>query len=86
EQSFLRQNRDMVWFLLFPGFFLLLGCAAWFFLRAYRIHPHEGTIYEYMTDESGQVVLDDAKNEGTKNVRKGWMVWEFCRFLPFIRP
>lgn len=66
EKSFLRQNRDMVWFLVFPAFFLLLGSLSWIFLRRYRIHPHEGTSYEYMTDENGKVVLDDARNQTTK--------------------
>ena len=68
EKSFQRQSRDLAWFLLFPAFFLLLGSLAWIFLRRYRIHPHEGTAYEYMTDETGKVVLDDAKNETTKRL------------------
>lgn len=81
EQSYQRHLRDNNWFLLFPAFFLLLGCAAWFFLRRYRIHPHEGTVYEYMTDESGNVVLDDAKNEDTKNLKKWSMISKFIDLL-----
>jgi hypothetical protein len=74
EKSFQRQNHDMIWLLLFPGLLFLLGCLSWLFLRKYRIHPHEGTIYEYMTDETGQIVLDDAKNESTKNLRKANLI------------
>ncbi len=68
EKSFQRQQQDLAWFLLFPAFFLLLGSLAWIFLLRYRIHPHEGTTYEYMTDEDGKVVLDDAKNDTTKSL------------------
>jgi len=74
EKSFQRQNRDMGWFLIFPAFFLLIGSLCWIFLRRYRIHPHEGTTYEYMTDESGKVVLDDAKNETTKSLHQGYLL------------
>ncbi len=68
EKSFQRQNHDFIWILILPGFFLVLGILCWIFLRRYRIHPHEGTTYEYMTDEDGKVVLDDAKNETTKSL------------------
>ena len=68
EESFQRQNKDLAWFLMFPAFFLLTGSLCWIFLRRYRIYPHEGTTYEYMTDEKGRVVLDDAKTETTKGL------------------
>lgn len=70
ESSYQRRIKDNGWFLLFPAFFLLLGCTAWFFLRKYRVHAHEGTVYEYVTNEEGKVVLDDAANETTKGLKK----------------
>lgn len=67
--SYQRQRSDTLYFLYFPASLFLLGILCWVFLRKYRVHPHEGTIYEYVTDESGRVVLDDARNSTTKSLR-----------------
>jgi hypothetical protein len=67
--SYQRQLNDNVYILLFPGTLFLIGIICWIFLRKYRVYAHEGTIYEYLTDESGKVVLDDARNSTTESLR-----------------
>ena len=67
--SYQRQLNDTMYFLVFPGLLFLLGVVSWIYLRKYRVHAHEGTIYEYLTDESGRVVFDDARNSTTKALR-----------------
>ncbi|GAB2579252.1 hypothetical protein [Spirosoma areae] len=67
--SYQRQLNDNVYILLLPGMLFLIGIGCWIFLRKYRVHAHEGTLYEYVTDESGKVVLDDARNSTTKSIR-----------------
>jgi len=68
--SFQRQSSDRMYILGFAGALFLIGILCWIFLRKYRVHAYEdGSIYEYVTDESGKVVLDDAKNSTTKTLR-----------------
>ncbi len=67
--SYQRQIQDHGYILLLPGMLFLIGIACWIFLRNYRVHAHEGTLYEYVTNEEGQVVLDDARNTTTKALR-----------------
>ncbi|CAN5427669.1 hypothetical protein BH09BAC4_BH09BAC4_10430 [soil metagenome] len=68
--SYRRQLSDNIYILVFPGLLFLIGSLCWIFLRKYRVHAYEdGSIYEYVTDESGKVVLDDAKNSTTKALR-----------------
>lgn len=67
--SLRRQLADTQYFLVFPALLFLIGCLCLIFLRKYRVHPHEGTIFEYVTDEHGRVVLDDARNSTTKALR-----------------
>lgn len=70
KNSYERQLSDNIYILFFPGFLFLIGCLCWIFLRKYRVHAHgNGSIYEYVTDENGKVVLDDAKNSTTKSLR-----------------
>ena len=69
EGSYKRQLSDNVYILIFPGILFLIGIVSFVFLRKYRVHAHPGTMYEYVTDESGKVVLDDAKNSTTKSLR-----------------
>ena len=59
-----------MYFLIFPGLLFLIGIICWISLRKYRVHAHKGTIYEYVTDETGKVVLDDTRNSMTKALRK----------------
>ena len=67
--SYQRQLHDNKYLLVFPAVLFLLGSGCWFFLRKYRVHPHEGTIYEYVTNEDGKVVLDDAASPLTRGLR-----------------
>lgn len=67
--SYQRQLHDNVYILAFPGLLFLIGILCWIFLRKYRVHAHEGTLFEYVTDENGKVVLDDARNSTTKSLR-----------------
>lgn len=67
--SYQRQLHDNVYILVFPGLLFLIGILCWIFLRKYRVHAHEGTLYEYVTDENGKVILDDARNSTTKSLR-----------------
>jgi hypothetical protein len=68
--SFQRQRSDNIYILGFAGLLFLIGTLCWIFLYRYRVHAYEdGTIFEYVTDESGKVVLDDAKNGLTKSLR-----------------
>jgi hypothetical protein len=64
-----RQLNDNVYILGFPGILFLIGAVCGIALRKYRVHAHEGTMFEYVTDESGKVVLDDARNSTTKSLR-----------------
>lgn len=67
--SYRRQLHDNIYLLVLPGTLFLIGTGCLVFLRNYRVHAHEGTIYEYVTDEGGNVVLDDAKNRATRALR-----------------
>jgi hypothetical protein len=67
--SYQRRLGDNAYILVFPGILYLMGGLCWIFLRKYRVHAHEGTIFEYVTDESGKIVLDDARNSTTKALR-----------------
>nr|WP_295926627.1 hypothetical protein [uncultured Dyadobacter sp.] len=71
KSSYQRQLSDNIYILFFPGMLFLIGCLCWIFLRKYRVHAHEdGSINEYVTDENGKIVLDDARNSTTKSLRK----------------
>jgi hypothetical protein len=71
KSSYERQLRDNIYILFFPGLLFLIGSLCWIFLRKYRVHAHgDGSIYEYVTDENGKIVLDDAQNSTTKSLRK----------------
>ena len=67
--SYQRQLNDNVYMLVLPGILFLIGIVCLIMLRKYRVLPHEGTIYEYLVDENGKVVLDDVKNSTTKGLR-----------------
>ncbi|RRB07264.1 hypothetical protein [Larkinella rosea] len=67
--SYQRQINDNKYILVFPGLLFLIGLGCGIFLRKYRVHAHEGTMYEYVTDENGNVVLDDAHSSTTKSLR-----------------
>jgi hypothetical protein len=67
--SYERQLSDNIYILIFPGTLFLIGCTCWIFLRKYRVHAREGSIYEYVTDENGKIVLDDAANATTRSLR-----------------
>ena len=67
--SFQRQIGDNIYILGFAGVLFLIGALCWIFLRKYRVHAREGSLYEYVTDESGKVVLDDAQNGFTRSLR-----------------
>lgn len=67
--SYQRQLHDNTYLLVFPAALFLIGSACWFFLGKYRVHPREGSIYEYVTDESGKVALDDAVSPLTRGLR-----------------
>jgi hypothetical protein len=68
--SYQRQISDNIYILVFPGLLFLIGSLCWIFLRKYRVHAYEdGSINEYVTDENGKVVLDDARNSTTKAFR-----------------
>jgi hypothetical protein len=69
KSSYQRQLSDNVYILILPGILFIIGIASFIFLRKYRVHAHEGTMYEYVTDESGKIVLDDARNSTTKSLR-----------------
>jgi hypothetical protein len=71
KSSYERQLSDNIYILFFPGLLFLIGSLCWIFLRKYRVHAHgDGSIYEYVTDENGKIVLDDAQNSTTKSLRK----------------
>jgi hypothetical protein len=71
KSSYQRQLSDNIYILFLPGLLFLIGCLCWIFLRKYRVHAHgDGSIYEYVTDENGKIVLDDAQNSTTKSLRK----------------
>lgn len=67
--SFQRQIGDHYYILFLPGLLMLIGIVCLVNLRKYKVHAHEGTIYEYVTNEHGDVVLDDARNSPTKRLR-----------------
>lgn len=67
--SYRRRLSDNSYILVFPALLYLIGVLCWIFLRKYRVHAHEGTIYEYVTDERGNIMLDDARNSTTKALR-----------------
>jgi hypothetical protein len=79
--SFERQRHDNVYILYFPAFLFAIGTACLIFLRKYRVLPHEGTLYEYVTNEEGKVVLDDAKNNTTKALRVGSTLSKFTQIF-----
>lgn len=68
--SFQRQQSDTIYILWFAGILFLIGTLCWIFLYRYRVHAYgDGSIYEYVTDENGKVVLDDAKSGFTRSLR-----------------
>ncbi|QMW01084.1 hypothetical protein [Spirosoma foliorum] len=68
--SFQRQRADNIYILGFGGVLFLIGSLCWIFLYKYRVHAYgNGSIYEYVTDENGNVVLDDNKNVFTRSLR-----------------
>ncbi|MEO6284314.1 MAG: hypothetical protein ABIN80_21970 [Dyadobacter sp.] len=70
KSSYQRQLSDNIYILFFPGLLFLIGSLCWIFLRKYRVHAHgDGSIYEYVTDENGKIVLDDAQSSTTKSLR-----------------
>lgn len=69
--SYRRQLSDNAYILILPGLLFALGIGSLIFLSRYRVHAHEGTMYEYVTDENGKVVLDDNKNATTRALRVG---------------
>ena len=70
QTTFERSLKDYNWILVMPALFFLIGLGCLIFLRKYKIHAHEGTAYEYMTDENGKIVLDDNKSEFTRTIKK----------------
>ncbi|GAB3497108.1 hypothetical protein GCM10027341_16920 [Spirosoma knui] len=56
--SYQRQLTTTVYLLIFPIFLFVLGIMGWMLLGNYRIETHQGTVFEYLTDENGQVVYD----------------------------
>lgn len=70
KSSYQRQLSDNIYILFFPGLLFLIGSLCWIFLRKYRVHAHgDGSIHEYVTDENGKIVLDDAQSSTTKSLR-----------------
>lgn len=67
--SYQRQRHDNIYLLVLPGTLFLIGIACLIFLRKYRVHAREGSLYEYVTNEYGDVVLDDNANETTRALR-----------------
>lgn len=70
QTTFKRSLKDYNWILVMPALFFLIGLCCLIFLRKYKVHAHEGTVYEYVTDENGKVVLDDLKSEATRTIKK----------------
>ncbi|GAB3951265.1 hypothetical protein GCM10028805_31030 [Spirosoma harenae] len=67
--SYQRQLSDNVYILFLPGLLFLIGFVCLIALRNYKVLPHEGTMYEYVVNENGKVVLDDLTNSTTKSLR-----------------
>ena len=70
ETTFDRSLKDYNWILVMPALFFLIGLCCLIFLRKYKVHAHEGTAYEYVTDENGKIVLDDNHKENTRTIKK----------------
>ncbi|GAB3546020.1 hypothetical protein GCM10027577_19040 [Spirosoma fluminis] len=56
--SYQRQLTITVYLLVLPIFLFVLGSMGWLLLGNYRIETHQGTFFEYLTDENGRVVYD----------------------------
>ncbi len=67
--SYYRQLGDNVYFLIFPGLLFLISILCWIFLRRYRVQAREGSIYEYLVDENGKVIFDDAATSTSRAFR-----------------
>ncbi|GAB4029881.1 hypothetical protein [Spirosoma gilvum] len=68
--SYQRQISDHIYILVLPGLLFLIGLVCLITLRTYRVHAYnDGSIYEYVTNEKGEVVLDDARSSTTKAFR-----------------
>jgi 5S rRNA maturation endonuclease (ribonuclease M5) len=70
KSTFERSLNDYNYILIFPAILFSIGLGCMIFLRKYKVQPHEGTVYEYLTDENGKVVLDDMKSETTRTIKK----------------
>ena len=54
---------------LFPAFFFVLGLAAFFFLRKYKVGIHEDTGDEYL-EKDGKIILDERGNEAARTLKR----------------
>ena len=80
--SYQRQFGDHNVILGFAGVLFLIGSLCWIFLYKYRVHAYEdGSIYEYVTDENGKVVLDDVHNGFTQALRHYSTMWKLFDFI-----
>ncbi|RFS16343.1 hypothetical protein [Emticicia sp. C21] len=70
KTTFDRSLHDFNYILIFPGLLFLIGLGCLIFLSRFKVHAHEGTAYEYLTDENGKVVLDDNHSETTRTIKK----------------
>ena len=69
-----RSNKDYNYILILPGVLFLLGTLCLIFLSKLKVHAHEGTVYEYVTDESGKVVLDDLSSPTNQAIKKANLI------------
>lgn len=76
-----RQINNSVYFLVFPALLFLIGIVSGIYLRQYRVYAHEGTIFEYLTDETGKIVLDDTRNSMTKALRTSSTLSKLFQFF-----
>ncbi|RYU97628.1 DUF3592 domain-containing protein [Emticicia agri] len=70
QTTFNRSVKDYNWILIMPALFFLIGMGCLVFLGRFKIHAHEGTVYEYLTDENGKVLFDDKQSATTRTIRK----------------
>ncbi|GAB3524340.1 hypothetical protein [Emticicia fontis] len=70
QTTFDRSLKDYNWILVMPALFFLIGLGCLIFLSKLKVHAHEGTVYEYVTDENGKVVLDDRQSDTTRTIKK----------------
>ena len=61
------------------GFFFLIGCGCWFFLRKHMIHVDDAG--KEWVEKDGKVVLDERNEEGIQPLRPANIFWRILELF-----